>query len=144
MVSFQNSEIPPSKRTALGKSGPERVKKGCRPQKQHKFWRRTTRCRFLLLIYPKYCWPLRGAFFAFCVVRLLPYPQTKRFGHRRFFGKTARRSALLPSARHASSMPRSGAAPLIHAVCRKSSIGNEKIFSFGKSKNAAIRAYGKG
>ncbi len=25
--------------------------------------------------------------FAFCVVRLLPYPQTKRFGHRRFFGQ---------------------------------------------------------
>ena len=26
---------------------------------------------------------------------------------------------------------------------RKSSIGNEKIFSFGKSKNAAILPYGK-
>ena len=42
---------------------------------------RTTRCRFLLLIYPKYCWPLRGAFFAFCVVRLLPYPYTPTEAH---------------------------------------------------------------
>ena len=69
-MSFQNSEIPPSKRTALGKSGPERVKKGCRPQKQHKFWGRTTRCRFLLLIYPKYCWPRRGQ--RFCFLRRAP------------------------------------------------------------------------
>ena len=43
--------------------------------------------------------------FAFCVVRLLPYPQTKRFGHRRF---SANRAAIgivtlrSPCVKHAS------------------------------------------
>ncbi len=104
------------------------VKKGCRPQKQHKFRKRMARYRFFSFYFLKMRLALRANAFAFCVVRLLPYPQTKQFEHRRFFGKTARRSALLPSARHALSMPRSGVAPLIRAVYRKSSIGNEKIF----------------
>ena len=42
--------------------GAQTVKKVRRPQKQHKFGERSTSCRFLLLIHPKYCWPLRGAF----------------------------------------------------------------------------------
>ena len=53
-----------------GKPDGQTVKKGCRPQKQHKFWGRTTRCRFLLLIYPKYCWPRRGQ--RFCFLRRAP------------------------------------------------------------------------
>ena len=57
------------------------VKKGRRPQKQHKFGERITRCRFLLLIYPKYCWPLRANAFAFFVVRLLPYRYTPTEAH---------------------------------------------------------------
>ncbi len=45
------------------------VKKGRRPQKQHKFRERTTSCRFLL-IYPKHCWPRRGQ--RFCFLRRAP------------------------------------------------------------------------
>ena len=77
------------------------VKKVRRPQKQHNAKKETVNFRFFLFELLKHGWSLGANAFAFCVVRLLPYPQTKRFGHRRFFGKTARRSALLPSARHA-------------------------------------------
>ena len=67
------SPITLKSRRVLSHPAAQTVKKGHRPQKQHKFGKRTARWRFFLFISPKCGWPLRGAYFAFCVVRLLPY-----------------------------------------------------------------------
>ena len=74
----------PTAKTARSTNAPCRfqtVKKGHRPQKQHKFGKRAARWRFFLFISPKCGWPLRANAFAFCVVRLLPYPYTPTEAH---------------------------------------------------------------
>ena len=59
----------------------ETSRKGRRPQKQHKFKKETVNFRFFLFELLKHGWPPGANAFAFCVVRLLPYPYTPTEAH---------------------------------------------------------------
>ena len=57
------------------------VKKVRRPQKQYNAKKETLNFRFFLFELLKHGWPLGANAFAFCVVRLLPYPYTPTEAH---------------------------------------------------------------
>ena len=119
--------------------GFQTVKKVRRPQKQYNAKKETVNFRFFLFELLKM--RLALAWSVFCFLRRAPLTVSadKALRAPSFFRQDRAAIGIVTLRSPCVSMPRSGAAPLIRAVGRKSSIGNEKIFSFGKSKNAAIR-----
>ena len=61
--------------------GFQTVKKVRRPQKQYNAKKETVNFRCFLFELLKHGWPLGANAFAFCVVRLLPYPYTPTEAH---------------------------------------------------------------